>query len=221
MVARESKTGSQKSKVATPEAKTAKVEVKAKAKAGNTTAAVVILDSDEEAAQEEERQELEVVRRKHARKRMRVASESARQLAEKELQQTRADSATGEHLNARACSSYVRVSFRCPLKEGENLPSNGELTTAFADFGAQVLSLSSDTAVLAVTSEENALGCALAFHGWPKKVHGEAQRRVLQRIRIVTAPVTASGRAIAGPRATVAATHSRVAACDRTGPKFV
>lgn len=186
-----------------------------------SVSAVVILDSDEEEAQEEERQELEAVRRKHSRQRVRLATENARQMAEQEMNQAQPHRTTSGGDLSDVRFSYVRLTFRCPLKQGESIPSADELATAFAEFDARVVSVTSEVAVLAVASQDNAMGCALAFHGWTKKVYAEGQKRVLRTIRIVTAPVTATGRAMSGPRATVAATQSRVVACDHEGPKFV
>jgi len=172
-----------------------------------------VLDSEEEElAREAEWEAAEAVRITQRRRRLRRAAEQGRRIKEREARRT------SEGPGAEAAPGYVRLSFR--LKR-LTAPSVAELETAFSAFEARVVSRSDAGAVLAVASEERALSCALAFHGWSQQSCSEATQLVYRSLRVVVAPVAAGGRALAGSRPTVAATRLRVVACDQGGSALI
>mmetsp|Transcript_16275 Transcript_16275/g.52077 ORF Transcript_16275/g.52077 Transcript_16275/m.52077 type:complete len:371 (-) Transcript_16275:43-1155(-) len=205
---------------------------------------VLVLDSEDEreeqARREEEWQAAETVRREHARRRLRRAEEQARRLRAREAAGEPAGGAAGAGAapagGARAPgasdggSAYVRLAFRGPrpgrrarrnCKGAPEAPTAAMLEEAFADFAARVVRLDAESALLVVTGESRALGCALSFHGWAERPCDEATRAVYSRVRVVVAPVSADGRALPGPTPTVAATCKRVVACDADGGSLI
>lgn len=186
--------------------------------------ALLVLDSEEEREEQSRRDEeweaAESVRREHARRRLRRAEEQARRLQEREARHGHEGTGAGCD-ESSVPLSYARLGLRasCKMRKGlagEAVTAAG-LQAAFADFGARVVKLDADSAILAVAGESRALGCALAFHGWTERPHDEAMRAVYRQVRVVVAPVSVSGRALAGPAPTVAATRQRVVACDGEG----
>jgi hypothetical protein len=178
---------------------------------------VEVLDSDEEeAAREEKEQAAEALRFAQKRVRMRRTAEQAERIRQRE-----AESGNLHRKHSPSTLGYLRLSLRRSSKVGQVADISADsLETAFKQFGARVVMLQSDVAVLAVQSESSAITCALSFHNWMQRLVSEAEKDTFKAIRLVVAPVAASGKALAGVQETIVVSRSQVAACDRQGSKF-
>jgi hypothetical protein len=185
-----------------------------------------VLDSEEEeAAREEDWDRAEAMRYAQRRRTARRLAEQAKRIREREARGTAAEKSAG---NPTEALGYVRLVLAVPRRrsasQAATTPKKCELEAAFAEFEAHVVSIDAirGSAVLAVAGGAGrALACALAFHGWPQRIHNEATQTVYRSIRVVVAPVTAGGRALAGPRQTIAASRRQVLTYEGKESRFL